>query len=182
MKHTIKILALSLLTSCGQTQSEQPAAPIPDTTAIKPQQNFTEVQPTSFTETEIDKYEAHIKQLKKEGKLEKIGHRDMTAWGTLTGYYLDQKLVLMEAFMGAENRAGTRHYYINQDTFVKVTFQQDLREDNEGSLILTTPVIVKMKEGNKITKIDAPQELITKNVKDGYSMRKYLEDLKNKNK
>lgn len=218
MKQTIHILTLLLLTSCGQSQSEQTNIAISDTTkannnafttdTVELKANYDKVigQTTSMTEPEIEKYAKNIDKLKTENKLEKVFYPNMSVCGGgLDGYYLDKKLVLIDATYQAELGYSSRTLYINQDNFVKIIYREYFAEwekyekkypsdkyefdakkmtysDTLYTITLTTPTVFKKQAGNKTISNEINQTIIDNLVNCGQEMKKELNEVTNANK
>jgi hypothetical protein len=163
-------------------------------------------QTTTLTEPEIEKYAKTIENLKAENKLEKIFYPNMSACGGgLYGYYLDNKLVLIDATYQAELGYSSRILYINQDNFVKIIYREHFAEwekyeqkypsdkyefnekkmtysDTLYKITLATPTVFKKQAGNKTISIEINQTLIDELLHCGREMKEELNEIKYKNK
>lgn len=162
-------------------------------------------QTTKFTETEIENYVKSIDTQKSKNKLEKVSYPNMTVWGGLQGYYLDRKLVLIEATYKAELGFTSRIFYVNQDDFIKIIYRKHIAEwgkydekypsdkfefdtskmtysDTLSSITMTNPTIFKKQSNNKTISNNINQSLVDKLVNDGQEIRKVLSKFIKENK
>jgi hypothetical protein len=91
--------------------------------------NLTFGQTVKQTAPEIEKYSKSIDKLKAENRLVKISYPNMSGCGGgLDGYYLNKKLVLIDATYGAELGFSSRTIYIDQDKFLKIIYREHFAE------------------------------------------------------
>jgi hypothetical protein len=131
-------------------------------------------QTVKLTEPEIEKYSKSIDKLRMENRLVKISYPNMSACGgRLDGYYLNKKLVLVDATYQAELGFSSKTYYIEQDIFLKIIYREHFAEwgkyeqkypsdkfefdpskmtytDTVYSILLTNPTVFHKKADNKI--------------------------------
>jgi hypothetical protein len=136
--------------------------------------NFTFGQTVEMTEPEIENYAKSIDKLKAANKLVKTFYPNMSSCGGgLNGYYLNNKLVLIDATNAAELGFSSRTIYIDQDKFLKVVYWKHLPEwekyeknypsekfeydptkmtytDTVHSILLTSQTVFQKKVGNEI--------------------------------
>jgi hypothetical protein len=190
MKQTIYIFVLLFLASCEQSKPKQTTTPVTDTIATK------YIEPYKQALTEEEK-EQPSKFTELEHKLETFSHPDMTRWGGLDGFYVENKLVLIEATRKAELGFLSRTYYINHDSIVKIIYHEhspEWREYDEKyppdrfefdaskmsysdilySITLTNPAIFKKQINKKTVSTEINQTLMDKLVHDGQEMKKKL--------
>lgn len=167
--------------------------------------NENNKQATKFTKTEIENYVKSIDAQKTKNKLEKVSYPNKTLWGGLHGYYLDRKLVLIEASDKAELGFASRTFYINEYNFVKIIYREHFAEwgkydekypsdefefdaskmtysDTLYSITLTNPTIFKKQTNNKSISDNINQPLVEKLVNDGQEIKKVLSDFMKENK
>jgi len=200
-----------LLIGCGQSKSEQTTTTVSDTTTEDNNAVTTDTvglngQTAALTELEIEKFTKTIDKLKTENKLKKVFYPNMSACGGgLDGYYLDKKLVLINATYQAELGYSSKTLYINQDNFVKIIYREHFAEwekyekkypsdkyefdakkmtysDTLYTITLATPTVFKKQVGNKTISNEINQTLIDNLVNCGHEMKKELNEVTNVNK
>jgi hypothetical protein len=206
VKKTFYILTFLLLTDCAQSKSEQTTTTVSDTTAeennsFNPDTAELTGQATKLTEPEIEKFTKTIDMLKTENKLEKISYPDMSACGGgLDGYFLDKKLVLIEATYQAELGYSSKTLYVDHDVFVKIIYREHFAEwgkyeseypsdkyefnankmtysDILYTITFATPMVFEKQTGNKIIRNEINQTLIDDLVNCGQEMKKELNEV-----
>ncbi len=103
--------------------------------------NLTFGQTIKLTAPEIEKYVKSINQLKNENKLVKVSfpHKSFCG-GSVDGYYLNKKPVLISAIDLGEIGFEAKRFYMNQGKFLKIIYQQSQEDftDWEGDSIVKT--------------------------------------------
>lgn len=90
-----------------------------------PEFELKEKHPLLYSSSKIATYVETINQLKDQNELEKIAYPNGSACGDkLDGYYLDKKLVLMDASSTTESGFSSKKFYIDQDKFVEIIYQE----------------------------------------------------------
>lgn len=163
--------------------------------------NFTFGQTVKFTESEIEKYVKSIDKLRTENKLVKISYPNMSlCGGGLDGYYLNEKLVLVDATYQAELGFSSKTYYIEQDNFLKINYREHFAEwgkyeqnypsdkfefdpskmtytDTLYSILLTSSIVFQKKTDNNIISNKIDQILIDRIVSCGEMMKLELKEV-----
>lgn len=81
-------------------------------------------QTLQMTEKQIDDHVLKLIHLKNSGKLIKVSNFNMSACaGSINGYYLDNKLVMIESRYNAELGYSERNCYFLNDTIVKLIYR-----------------------------------------------------------
>lgn len=161
--------------------------------------NFTCGKVVKLTEPEIEKYAMSIDKLRTENKLVKISYPNMSGCGGgLNGYYLNKKLVLIDATYKAELGFSSKIFYIDQDKFLKVIYQKHSAEwgkyeqeypsdkfeydptkmtysDTVYLITLTNPTIFHKKSDNKIISTKLDQSLLDRLLSCGQEMELELQ-------
>ena len=163
-------------------------------------------QTVNLGENDIEKYVKTIDELKTQNKLEEIFYPNMSACGGgLLGYYLDNKLVLIDATYQAELGYSSRTLYIDHDNFVKIIYREHFAEwdkyfekypsekyefdeskmtytDTLWTIIFATPTIFLKQVNNKTVNQEIDQTLIETLVKCGQEMQQELNEVTTGNK
>lgn len=163
--------------------------------------NLSFGQTLNLTETDIEKYAMKIDQWKTENKLVKISYPNMSACGGgVDGYYLNQKLVLIDSRYNAELGFTTKTYYLDQDKFLKIVHNQHFAEwgkyeqnyppdkfeydaskmtytDTTYSIMFSDPIVFQKKSDNKLIGHKIDQTLMDRLVSCGQEMRLELDEV-----
>ena len=163
--------------------------------------NLTFGQTVKLTAPEIEKYAKSIDKLKAENKLVKISYPNKSGCGGgIDGYYLNRKLVFIDATYSAELGFSSKTIYIDRDKFLKVIYREHLAEwgeyeekypadkfeydpgkmtytDTVYSIILSNPTIFHKKADNKIISYKPDQSLLDKLVSCGEEMKLELQEV-----
>ena len=153
-----------------------------------------------------NKYVEKIDKLKNKNILKKISYPNMSACGGgLDGYYLDERLVLIDATYQAELGFSSRTFYINNDIFVSIIYREHFAEwekyeqkypsnkyefdaskmtytDTLYKIILTTPILFEKISNDKIisnTLDEKSQLLIPKLLECAEEMKQELNEITN---
>jgi hypothetical protein len=208
MKQIIYILTFLILASCGQSNSKQTSVTVSDTTSTNSSQSDTlELKETDYGQTTkltvsvVENYVNSIDKMKAKNKLEKIFYPNMSGCGgALYGYYLDKKLVLIDATYQAELGFSSKTIYIDQDNFVKIIYREHFAEwgkyeqkypsdkyefdaskmtytDTLYTISLTNPTIFKKQAGKMTISTEINQPLINKLVNCGQEMKRELNEV-----
>jgi len=87
--------------------------------------NLTFGQTVKLTEPEIENYAKSVDKLRTENKLVKISYPNMSGCGGgVDGYYLNKKLVLIDATYQAELGFFSMTFYIDKDKFLKIIYRE----------------------------------------------------------
>lgn len=168
---------------------------------------FREKHPLLFSSSEIASYIKTIDTLKNQNKLEKLSYPIMSACGGgLDGYYLNKKIVLIDATYKAELGFSSRKYYIDQEKFVEIIYREYFAEwekyeqkypsekyefdeskmtytDTIYTISFTTPTILMTKQSNnKIISRETDEKLLERLVQCGEDMKRELNEVINENK
>lgn len=166
-----------------------------------------ERHPLLYSSSKIATYVISIDSLKNQNKLEKLSYPNMSACGGgLDGYYLNKKLVLIDATYKAELGFSSKKYYIDQGEFVEIIYREYFAEwekyeqkypsekfefdeskmtytDTIYTISFTTPTILTTKQSdNKIISRETDAKLIEKLVKCGEDMKRELNEITNEHK
>lgn len=160
-----------------------------------------------FSSSKIADYVRTIDTLKNQNKLEKLSYPNMSACGGgLDGYYLDQKLVLIDATYNAELGFSSKKYYIDQEKFVEIIYREYFAEwekyeqkypsekyefdaskmtytDTVYTISFATPTILTTKNSDrKIISREIDEELFERLVQCGEDMQRELNEIMTENK
>ena len=163
--------------------------------------NLTLGQTVPSTATEIDAYVTSIEQLKAANKLVKISYPNMSSCGgSVDGYYLNKKLVLIDATYSAELGFSSKTMYLHQDKFLKVIYREHYAEwgkyerkyaseeqefdpskmtytDTVYSITLANPAVFVKKAGNKVVSKKVNNSLVERLLKCGQQMKGELTEV-----
>ena len=139
----------------------------------------------------VKSYVKHINNLIKKGKLNKVSYPDMSVCGGgLDGYYLDSKLVFINAVYNAETDNFTRSYYLNNGTYIAILYCLHTTEKSSGNsekmtysdvtytIELPVKVTFEKTENKKVVSTSIESELLQELIDCGKSMEKELGTLK----
>ena len=163
--------------------------------------NLTFGQTVPTTATEIEKYATSIEQLKAENKLVKISYPNMSSCGgSVDGYYLNKKLVLIDATYSAELGFSSKKMYVDQDKFLKVIYREYYAEwgkyerkyaseeqefdpskmtysDTVYSITLANPTVFVKKAADKVVSKKPNNALVERLIKCGEQMKGELTEV-----
>gem|GEM_PF-1923587 len=163
--------------------------------------NLTFGQSVPTTAAEIEKYATSIEQLKAENKLVKVSYPNMSSCGGgVDGYYLNKKLVLIDATYGAELGFSSKIMYLDQDKFLKVIYREHFAEwekyarkypseeqefdpskmtysDTVYTIALANPTIFVKKAGDKVVSKKQNNALVERLLKCGEQMKGELTEV-----
>lgn len=158
--------------------------------------------PLLYSSSKIATYVKTVNELKNQNGLDKRSYPDMSACGDrFDGYYLNKKLVLVDATITTESGCSSKKFYIDQGEFVEIVYQESFPEwnkynqnypserfesdsskmtyiDTVYTISFTTPKILAIKQsGNKIISREADKKLIEQLVKCGDDMKHKLTEI-----
>ena len=163
--------------------------------------NITFGQTVNLTKSKIEKYVKSIDRLKSENKLVKVSYPEMVdCGGGVDGYYLNEKLVLIDAIHWGELGFIGRTFYLDQDNFLKIIYREYLPEwekyvqkyptdkyeydpkkmtytDTIYSITLTIPTIFYKKADKKIISHKSNQIMIDELIDCGRETKFYLQEI-----
>jgi hypothetical protein len=158
-------------------------------------------QTVPTTAAEIEKYTTSIDQLKAENKLVQISYPNMSrCGGSVHGYYMNKKLVLIDATYSAELGFSSKTIYLHLDKFLKVIYREHYAEwgkyerkyaseeqefdpskmtytDTVYSITFTNPTVFVKKAGNKVISKKVNNSLVESLVKCGEQMKSELNEV-----
>jgi hypothetical protein len=165
--------------------------------------NLTFGQTVKLTAPEIDKYTESIDKLRAGNKLVKVFYPNMSfCGGGLYGYYLNKKLVLVDATYQAELGFSSKTYYIEHDNYVKIIYREHFAEwgkyeekyphdkfdfdpskmtytDTIYSIVFANPTIFNKKSKGKTISNKLDQSLIDRLQNCGLEMKAELHEVIN---
>jgi hypothetical protein len=163
--------------------------------------NLTFGQSVPSTAAEIEKYATSIEQLKAANKLVQISYPNMSSCGgSVLGYYLNKKLVLIDATYSAELGFSSKTMYLDQDKFLKVIYREHYAEwgeyerkyaseeqefdpskmtytDTVYSITLANPAVFLKKAGDKVVSKKVSNSLVERLLKCGEQMKGELTEV-----
>lgn len=164
--------------------------------------NLTFGQTVKLTEPEIEKYAKSVDKLKAENKLVKVSYFNMSpCGGALDGYYLNNKLVLIDANFYTElGGFSSKTFYIDADKYLKLVYRENYADwetyyqnypadkadvdptkmtytDTVYSIALTTPTVFHKTAGNKVISNKLDQTLLDRLLSCGQQMKLELQEV-----
>lgn len=157
--------------------------------------------PGIYSEAQIDEHVKYIDELKAQNGLVKISYPNRSACGGgLDGYYLDKKLVLIEATYQGELGFSSKTIYLDGVFFLKIIYREHFAEwgkyeqnfppdkfewdpgkmtytDTVYSLLFSTPGVFQKKSNNQIISTRVEKPLIDRLVQCGSEMRLELQEV-----